>query len=145
VLAAVLLLAAAAKLADRAGVRHQVTTLLGAAVGRPVARALPVAEVTIAVALVTWWSAVPAVVAGSVLVVFTAVLVVAELRRLPCACFGATSSRGPVGPLAVVRNAVLVALAVLGSARIENPSALGVLAGVVVFGVPTALVILAAR
>jgi hypothetical protein len=145
VLAAVLLVAAVAKLADAADARHQMTMLLGAAVGHPVARALPVAEIAIAVSLVAWWSAIPAVVAASVLVVFTAVLVVAEVRRLPCACFGAASSRGPVGPLAVVRNAVLVALAVLGAARIEDPSAAGVLVGVVVFGVPTALVILAAR
>lgn len=55
-----------------------------------------------------------AVVALSMLVAFTA-LIIARLvqgRRPPCACFGAWSAT-PIGPSHVVRNAVLVALAVL--------------------------------
>ena len=38
----------------------------------------------------------------------------AEGRRPPCACFGALSRR-PVGPGSVVRNVVLIALALLAA------------------------------
>jgi hypothetical protein len=48
------------------------------------------------------------------LVVFSVLLVrrLAEGRRPPCACFGGFSTR-PIGPWSVVRNAVLVGLAII--------------------------------
>ena len=55
-----------------------------------------------------------AALAGLVLLVFTGLLIVnlARGRRPPCACFGA-SSRRPIGPGSLVRNLVLLALAVI--------------------------------
>jgi len=55
-----------------------------------------------------------AALAGLVLLAFTGLLVLnlARGRRPPCACFGA-SSRRPIGPGSVVRNLVLLALAVI--------------------------------
>ena len=57
-----------------------------------------------------------AVVAAAMLVVFTGVLVVrlAEGRRVPCACFGSRSDR-PIGVGSVVRNLVLIALALVAA------------------------------
>ena len=54
--------------------------------------------------------------AAAMLVVFTVVLVVrlAEGRRVPCACFGARSAR-PIGVGSVVRNLVLIALALVAA------------------------------
>jgi uncharacterized membrane protein YphA (DoxX/SURF4 family) len=53
-------------------------------------------------------------VAAAVLVAFTVLLVVrlAQGRRPPCACFGARSTR-PIGAGSVVRNLVLLALAIV--------------------------------
>ncbi len=51
--------------------------------------------------------------AVALLVTFTALIVVrlAQGRHPPCACFGALSSR-PLGPGHLLRNALLIALAV---------------------------------
>jgi uncharacterized membrane protein YphA (DoxX/SURF4 family) len=57
---------------------------------------------------------VPALLAIGALVVFTALIVarLREGRRPSCACFGAWSAK-PIGASHVVRNAVLLALAVI--------------------------------
>ena len=54
-----------------------------------------------------------AIAAGALLVAFTALLLVrlSQGRRTPCACFGSLSSR-PIGWIDVVRNTLLLALAV---------------------------------
>jgi hypothetical protein len=96
-------------------VRRATVALLGERFGRPVARALPFVELTVAVLLLVWWSAVPGVIAAVLLLAFTAVVVRAELRHLPCPCFGAAPDARPAGPAAVVRNAALLACAVLAT------------------------------
>jgi hypothetical protein len=83
-------------------------------VARPVARVVPPLEIALgalaAAGVARPWTA-GAVVA--LLGAFTTFLVVHLRRgdRVPCACFGAWSAR-PVGPWSVVRNVVLIALAV---------------------------------
>jgi hypothetical protein len=57
----------------------------------------------------------PGWLAAALLLVFTGVLVRAEVRHVPCPCFGSGSSARPVGSLAIVRNGVLLALAVLAT------------------------------
>ena len=56
------------------------------------------------------------VVAAGLLVGFTVLLIVrlAQGRRPPCACFGSRSTR-PIGPGTVVRNVVLIALALVAA------------------------------
>jgi hypothetical protein len=114
-LALVLVVAATAKLRARGPAREATVALIGARVGGPVATALPFVELALAIALVVWWSPVPGVVAVVLLLGFTAVLVRAALRRLPCPCFGGAARRA-AGGLGVLRNAVLVAVAVLATA-----------------------------
>jgi hypothetical protein len=55
-----------------------------------------------------------ALAAAALLMVFTAVLVMRLLegRRVPCACFGARSAK-PIGIGSVIRNLVLIALALV--------------------------------
>jgi uncharacterized membrane protein YphA (DoxX/SURF4 family) len=57
-----------------------------------------------------------ALLAAAMLVVFTVVLVLrlAEGRRVPCACFGGRSAK-PIGIGSVVRNLVLIALALVAA------------------------------
>ena len=77
---------------------------------------VPAVELGLAVALVVAWdSNAPVWIAIAVLVVFTALLVRAAVRHVPCPCFGAVHDE-PVGPAAVVRNGVLLAIAVLALA-----------------------------
>jgi uncharacterized membrane protein YphA (DoxX/SURF4 family) len=82
-------------------------------VAAPIARVVPFVEIVIGVLLILpvfrpW----PAIAAIVLLVVFTMVI----LRRLldgsrpPCACFGSRSNR-PLGPIHVLRNVILLALA----------------------------------
>ena len=81
-----------------------------------VAAILPGIELAVAVILLVWWSPIPGVLAAVLLLLFTAVIVRANLRHLPCACFGGNASNTPPGASAIVRNAVLIALAVLATA-----------------------------
>ncbi|MBK9180632.1 MAG: hypothetical protein IPM45_13920 [Acidimicrobiales bacterium] len=108
-----LLVAGGAKLRDPAW-PSQARGLGAPAVVIPV---LPWVELVLGALLVVHvalpWTAWAAV---ALLVLFT-VLVVARLvqgRRVPCACFGRLSA-APIGPGTIVRNAVLVALAVLAA------------------------------
>ncbi len=145
VLGAVLVIAATSKLRTRAVTAAQTSALLGSRAGPPVARALPFLELAVAIALVAWWSAVAGIVASGLVLGFTVVLVVAELRRVPCACFGGSSASHVPGPAAVLRNALLLAEAVLA---IGTPSgaALGatIVAGLLLASVTVTLT-LAAR
>jgi len=115
-LAVVLLGAGVAKLTDRRRVVGLVAEVLGPRAAAPVAIVLPVVEVGLAVGLLALWgSAIPAWVAAGVIVAFTAVLVRALVRGVACPCFGRLSAARPVGPIDVLRNGALVALAVLAS------------------------------
>ncbi|WP_306357213.1 MULTISPECIES: peroxiredoxin [unclassified Nocardia] len=115
-LATVFGLSAWGKFADLAGTRKAVHEFgIGLRWVSLAAWALPVVEAVIAVAALPPRSAVgAAVAAGGLLVVFT-VAVVRLLRagqHPACSCFGAASSV-PIGRATVVRNGVLIALAVL--------------------------------
>ena len=107
----VLLVAGIAKRADRRWPQD------AAALGTP-AWAIPVLpwfEMLLGAVLVSGVARpVAAALAGVVLLAFTGLLILnlARGRRPPCACFGA-SSRRPIGPGSLVRNLVLLALAVI--------------------------------
>jgi hypothetical protein len=135
VLAAVLTVSAIAKLRSRDTVRTQVAAL-GSDDGRlaAVVSALPAVELLVAVALVAAWSAVPGIVALLLLAVFTGVLIRAQARHVPCACFGAGAGDAPVGPASIVRNGVLAALAVLAVGDPSGASAGATVGFAVLFG-----------
>lgn len=111
VLGLVLIAAGILKLADGDGWPRQASDL---AVPRPVAVAVPWVELVVGGALVGRLAMpLTAIAALALMVAFTVVLVL-RLRagqRPPCACFGRRSNR-PLGPYHVLRNLVLVALAV---------------------------------
>ena len=112
VVGAMFVLAGASKLALGAGWTQQAS-----AFGAPVrlAPVVPWVELALGAALVVQlarpW---PAIGAIAVLVLFTVLIVrhLAAGRRPECACFGAWSSR-PIGVGHLVRNSLLLALAVL--------------------------------
>jgi hypothetical protein len=135
VLAATFAWAAVAKLADRP------RTAAGfAALGLPrpavAAVAVPVVELALAAALVVA-PAPAAVVAGALLVGFTLVLARALARgvRVGCGCFGA-SRKERVSPADLVRNAMLLAAAVVATGapgpRVPSLASVGLVAVVVV-------------
>jgi peroxiredoxin/UPF0716 family protein affecting phage T7 exclusion len=113
-LAAVLAAAGIAKLVDRTGSRD---ALAGFGLPRrwidPVATALPVAELAVALALLprrsAWWGALAALV---LLAVFTAVVgrALARGERPDCRCFGQLAP-SPIGGGTLARNGALIALA----------------------------------
>jgi uncharacterized membrane protein YphA (DoxX/SURF4 family) len=73
---------------------------------------VPLAEIALAVLLVSGWWYAQAVVASLILLVAFTVLLLVRLRdaeRLPCSCFGATSQR-PMSWLDVARNVILIAV-----------------------------------
>ena len=120
VLAAPLLAASVAKAADIASTRVAAAALgVPARIARPVAVGLVASEAIVAVMLLIdplAWAA--AIAATALLAVFT-VLVVTSLargRRPPCNCFGSTST-APIGPGTLVRNGLLLAVAVALVAR----------------------------
>ncbi len=145
VLAGALLVAAVSKLRNPATTRAQTVALVGARMGGAIATALPIVEIVIAVALVVWTSAVPGVVAAVVLLAFTGVLLSAQARRLPCPCFGGAGGATPVGPAAIIRNAVLIAYAVLATGSPSGASAGAAAVGVVVLGAIAVAAVRAAR
>jgi hypothetical protein len=145
VLALALASSAIAKLRSRDAVRQQVATLVSVRAAPVVTPLLSAAELVVAVALVSWWSEVPGIVAVILLALFTVVLVRAEARRVPCLCFGASRLDTPVGPAGVVRNGVLAALAVLAIGAPSDAHAGATLAAVVVFGAIAIVAIRAAR
>jgi hypothetical protein len=109
----------------------------------PTAIALPVAELTTAAALVVFaGSSVPAFVAIGLLALFTGAVFanLAQGRRPPCPCFGA-SSASPVSARTIVRNGWLLALAVLASGSITGAEAWGVVLWCVVLAGVTAVLV----
>ena len=106
VLSGVLSWAGVAKLA-----RPRTTAASFAALGVPGARVMPAVELLVAAALAVW-PPVGAPAAAALLGAFGVVLVRAMRRGVGCACFGASSSQ-PVGARELVRNAGLLALAVV--------------------------------
>ncbi|MEO7396961.1 MAG: MauE/DoxX family redox-associated membrane protein [Ilumatobacteraceae bacterium] len=89
------------------------------ALGAPplVTPAVPFVEIVIGALLCAQVARpVPAIIAIAMLLGFSALLVVrlAEGRHPPCACFGSWSAK-PLGWRHVLRNAVLIALAVLAA------------------------------
>jgi thiol-disulfide isomerase/thioredoxin len=137
-LSAVFALAAVAKLADRGGFRRTLTAFgVPAGPAGPLAVALPVAELLVAVALLpagtAWWGAVGAL---ALLLAFTAAIAVnlARGRRPACNCFGQVGA-APIGWSTLIRNGVLAAAAGVVVAR--GPAATGPGPGDLVEGVST--------
>lgn len=146
VLALALAGAALAKLRDRDHVVTQMDALLGARAGSITAVGVPVVELAIAIALVAvTGSGLPGVAAVIMLLVFTGVLVRAQAQHVPCPCFGGGATASPAGPRAVLRNGVLLALAVLATGSPSGASAAATLGWIVAFGAVTLLVVRAAR
>ncbi len=132
VLALTLVVAAVAKLRAGPRTRAQMIALLGTAAGPAASVAVPFVELAIAVVLVVWWSFVPGVGAAVLLVAFSAMLVRAQARGLPCPCFGRSSDA--VGPAGILRNAWLIALAVLATASPSGANVIAVVVAIAVFG-----------
>jgi hypothetical protein len=141
VVAGVLVFAAVAKVRAPSVTRAQTVALVGDALGPGLAVAVPVVEIAIAVMLIAWWSAVPALLAACLLGAFTIVVVRAQLRGLPCPCFGAPSSDATAGPPAILRNALLVAYAVLGTASPAGARPWAVVVAVGLLGLPAGVVV----
>jgi hypothetical protein len=146
VLALALAGAALAKLRDREHVTVQMDALLGARLATVAAIGVPVVELAIAIALVAVpGSGLPAVGAVIMLLAFTVVLVRAQARHVPCPCFGGGTTASPAGPRSVLRNGVLLALAVLATGNPSGASAVATAGWIVVLGAITLLVVRAAR
>jgi Methylamine utilisation protein MauE len=145
VLALVLAGSAVAKLRVRGAVRLQVETLVSTRAAPLITPLLPAVELLVAVGLVAWWSPVPGVVAAILLGLFTAVVVRATARHVPCLCFGASSMDAPTGASSVVRNGVLACLAVFAVGTPSGARLGATLATVVVLGVVAGLAVRAAR
>lgn len=126
-LAAIFLLAAAAKLRDREGSRDALREFgLSAALARPAAVLLPLAELAVAVLLLPAATARAAAAAAlGLLGVFTAAIAVqlARGRKPDCRCFGQLHA-SPIGPRTLVRNAAFAALA--GLVLLRPPAALAI-------------------
>jgi uncharacterized membrane protein YphA (DoxX/SURF4 family)/peroxiredoxin len=116
VLAGVFALAGLGKLADRRGAERALTEFgLPEAVGTPLARALPVAELAVAAALVSGGESRLGAAGALVLLAAFSVAVAANLARgrtPDCHCFGQMHSR-PIGAGTLARNAVLGGLSAL--------------------------------
>jgi len=83
----------------------------------PVSRVVPWLEIAVgSLVAARFVPPVMGVAAAGLLTAFTVLLVVrlAQGRRPPCACFGTRSAR-PIGPGSVVRNLVLIALALVAA------------------------------
>jgi hypothetical protein len=134
VLAGVLLVASVAKLRAPAVTRRQTVALVGHTVGAGVSLALPYVELVVALMLVAWWSAAPGVIAAILFGAFTVIAVRAQLRGVPCPCFGSRSADAGAGPWALVRNALFLAYSVLATAPPDDARPVLVLVAVIVLG-----------
>jgi uncharacterized membrane protein YphA (DoxX/SURF4 family) len=117
VLAATFVISAIAKLASWASLPGAMAAFgVPRRFARAAAVAVPVAELVLAVLLIVFWSSSwPAWIAVALLAAFTVLVVRAAVRHVPCPCFGA-GNEGPANAISVVRNGVLLALAVLATA-----------------------------
>ena len=107
----VFIVASITKLAKPGLWRSQSTDL---GVAWPIAAVVPYLEAIVgALLLVQWQRHAAGWAAVVVLAVFTVLLVVklAQGKRPPCACFGSWTA-APIGPANVLRNLVLIAIAV---------------------------------
>ncbi|WP_068030062.1 MauE/DoxX family redox-associated membrane protein [Nocardia mexicana] len=115
-LAAVFGLSAWAKLADPIATRKAVGEFGVPVRWTPtVATALPLVEAVLAAAMVPPWTSAAAAAVALVLLTMFTVLVIRLIRggkRPPCSCFGAAST-APIGGRTVLRNGLLMLLAVL--------------------------------
>jgi hypothetical protein len=146
VLAAAFVAAAVAKLGNRSRVTEQMQDMFGARLAPTAALGVPVIEIALAVGLLGAPArALPALLAVAVLLVFTAVLVWAQARRVPCPCFGGGASDRPVGPAAIVRNGVLLGLAVLATGSSDGATVAATLGWVTLLGAMTAAAVWVAR
>jgi methylamine dehydrogenase accessory protein MauD len=134
-LAVVFVVAGAAKLADLGGSRKAVANFgVPTPLAAPLGTLLPLAELTVAVALLpaatAWWGAVGALVLLLLFVVGIGANM-ARGRKPECHCFGQLHSE-PAGWKTLARNGVLAAVAgfvVWGGYAGAGPSAMGWLAG----------------
>jgi thiol-disulfide isomerase/thioredoxin len=130
-LAAVLAVAALAKLADREGSRQAVVAF-GAprSAAAPLALVLPVAELAVAVLLLPAATALAGALGALVLLLLFSAAIALNLvrgREPECHCFGQLHS-APAGPGALVRNGLLAVVAALTLAATlagDDPSAVG--------------------
>jgi len=128
VLAAVLAVAAAGKVVGRDELPARLRAMgIAARWSRAVAVGLPVAELAVAIALVAVpRSEVPALAAIVLLLAFTGFLLRAARHAVPCACFGAVrNDTATTVAGAIVRNGLLVALAVVATGTIAGARPLG--------------------
>jgi hypothetical protein len=126
VLALVLALAAVAKINDRAALPGRLRAMgVAPSWSQPIAIGLPVAELAVAVALgLAYHASWPAVAAFVLVAAFTVFLVATARRAVPCPCFGTVrTARVTSLPAAVLRNGVLLALAVLATGSVDGARA----------------------
>jgi uncharacterized membrane protein YphA (DoxX/SURF4 family) len=146
VLAVAFASASVSKLRDQRRVEAQMRVLVGARAAPFASRLVPAVELVLACGLVlARESPVPGIAALVLLLAFTIVLVRAQARQVPCPCFGGAPSSQPVGPPAVVRNGVLLGLAVLATGDAAGAAVGPTLAWSAALGVVTVLVVHAAR
>lgn len=139
VLAGVLAGAAVTKIAARRALPLQLRSFgVPDRLVHPVQFGLPLAELAVAAALVATRSPAGAWAAAALLAGFTVLVVRAAVRRVPCPCFGSTAE--PVGRVTLVRNAVLLGLAVVGTASVDG--ARGSTTALLALGVGAVVVVL---
>jgi hypothetical protein len=134
VLATVLIIAAVSKLRALPETRRELVALLGHTIGTPLTTLLPVVELALAVLLLVWPSAIPGLLAAVLLLAFSAVLVRAQVKQLPCACFGGGVGDTPPSPATVFRNGALLACAVLATGSPSDANVLAAVIATVVLG-----------
>jgi hypothetical protein len=128
VLAAVLVIAAAGKVADHRALPARLQEMgVGGRTARALAVWLPVAELAVAVALlVDHHSPAPGIAAVVLLLAFSVFLIRTARRAVPCPCFGAVrTTTATTAASGVVRNGALVALAVLATGTVTGARPLG--------------------
>jgi uncharacterized membrane protein YphA (DoxX/SURF4 family) len=114
-LSAVFAVSGVTKLFDRAGAEDGMRDFgLPGILARPMALLLPLTELVLAIGMLTGLAWAAAIGLVALLAIFTAAILVnlALGRRPACHCFGALSQE-PIGPVTVVRNGVLIAVALL--------------------------------
>ena len=144
VLASVLAVAAGAKIADRRALPGRLRAMgIASRWSGRFAVGLPIVELAVAGGLVavphSW---LPAAAALVLLAGFTVFLLLTFSRAVPCPCFGTVrTDRAVSGPGAILRNGVLLALAVLATGSVDGAKAGGTAVWVAIAGAAAVLVI----
>ena len=144
VLAAVLTVAAAAKVADRAALPGRLRAMgMAPRWSAAIAVGLPIAELAVAVALVAVpGSSLPAAAAIALLVAFTVFLLASVGRGVPCPCFGAVrTAHVASAPAAIVRNGALLAVGVLATGPVDGARTAGTIAAAVIVAAGAAVAV----